>query len=163
MKRLFGVAFAVAAACGVQTAEPIAITPPTEVILVEDGLTDPYACATIEDPDEFNEIDGHTVVAFATGFGGGDGVGGEGADYAGVCKQTHESCWYTGISGTAPRHAGLRRLFLRPGDRHVERRHAHDLQVRLRHRRRLPRARHRHRPRRVLAAHEQLRARVRRR
>ena len=114
MKRLFGVAFAVAAACGVQTAEPIAITPPTEVILVEDGSTDPYACATIEVPDEFNEIDGHTVVAFATGFGGGDGVGGEGADYAGVCKQTHESCWYTGISGPCPVTPGCGGFFYDP-------------------------------------------------
>jgi hypothetical protein len=105
MKRFFGLALALAAAgaaCGTQTAEPIAVTPLREVVLVDDGSTDPYACATIEVPDQVNEIDGHTVPAFASGFGGGDGVGGEGADYAGVCKQTREACWYIGTAGPCP-------------------------------------------------------------
>ena len=102
MKRLFGIAFALAAtgaACGIQTAQPIAITPLTEIVVVDDGSTDPYACAVVEVPDPINEIDGHTVYAFINGVGGGDGLGGAGGGYVGVCRQTREGCWYTGTPG----------------------------------------------------------------
>ena len=108
MKRLFGVALALAAAgagCGVQTAQPIVVAPldpDPGVVLVEDGSTDPYACAVVEVPDPINEIDGHTVVAFISGVGGGDGIGGAGSGYAGVCKQTHDGCFQTGTPGPCP-------------------------------------------------------------
>jgi hypothetical protein len=105
MKRFIGIALALAAAgaaCGVQTAQPIAVAPLGHAVLVDDGSTDPYACAVIEVPDAVNEIDGHPVVAFISGIGGGDGVGGAGGGYAGVCKQTHEGCRLMNTVGPCP-------------------------------------------------------------